>query len=374
MIQLFDNVAISGTRRTTDGYLVADVRVARTGIQDYLGSEVDPDGKLGLRDKQIVRVYRPESEVFSEDSMQTYAYRPVTDNHPSESVTADNWKRLSVGQTGGDVARDGDWLRVPMAIMDSAMIAQVAGGKRQLSMGYTCVLDATPGVTEDGQSYDAIQRNLRMNHLAVVAAARAGASARIGDGGAVTGTEDKERKMPNITVDGLTIETTDQGAQVIVKLQKQLSDAASDLEKEKKARKEEKDASDREIAQKDAEIVDLGKKILSGDAMDAAVAARADLLAVVSKLAPSLNVKGLSDADIRRSVVVSKFGDSMKEKSDAYIDARFDMMAEGALVTSTSQDHLRHALSNPTVYKDAAAEYNDALDKQVQNLNAHRQK
>ncbi len=35
-----DLAPIAGTRRTADGYLVADVRTARTGIQLYAGHEI----------------------------------------------------------------------------------------------------------------------------------------------------------------------------------------------------------------------------------------------------------------------------------------------------------------------------------------------
>ena len=35
-----DSVPVTGVRRTEDGYLVAEARVARTGIQDYLGTEI----------------------------------------------------------------------------------------------------------------------------------------------------------------------------------------------------------------------------------------------------------------------------------------------------------------------------------------------
>lgn len=372
----FDTVAISGTRKTADGYLVADVRVARTGVQDYLGSEVDPDGSLGLRDMAIVRVYRPETEVFSKDALHSYAHRPVTNDHPTTSVTADNWKSLSVGQTGGDVARDGEWVKVPMVLMDSATIAQVEGGKRQLSMGYTCVLDATPGTAPDGTQYDAVQRGLRMNHLAVVTAARAGAGARIGDEQTPLRDRTEEDQMTmntqKVVVDGITIETTDQGAQVIAKLQRQLGDAASNLETEKKQRKEEKDESDKTIAKKDAEIDDLKAKIMTGDALDSAVAARADLLARASAIAPSVQTKGLSDAAIRKAVVVAKFGDSMKDKPDAYIDARFDILAESAATTNDAQSTLRAGLASTVSVGDDAKIYSDAVAKHNAGLNAHR--
>jgi hypothetical protein len=107
-MQFTDAVTIKGTRLRDDGYLVVDARVARTGIQRYLGSEV------GRPDLAVVDVYRPEAEVFSADAMASFAHRPVTDDHPKGAVTADNWKQLSVGQTDGEIKRDGDFLRIPL--------------------------------------------------------------------------------------------------------------------------------------------------------------------------------------------------------------------------------------------------------------------
>jgi hypothetical protein len=39
-VQLHDNFLIDGVRRTSDGYLTAMARVARTGIQEYRGYEL----------------------------------------------------------------------------------------------------------------------------------------------------------------------------------------------------------------------------------------------------------------------------------------------------------------------------------------------
>lgn len=47
---------------------------------------------------------------------------------------------------------------------------------RELSCGYTLDLDETSGVTPDGEHYDAVQRNIRYNHLAIVHRGRAGVS------------------------------------------------------------------------------------------------------------------------------------------------------------------------------------------------------
>ena len=61
-------------------------------------------------------------------------------------------------------------------------------------MGYTMDLDTTAGVTPSGEQYDAVQRKLRMNHLALVPRARGGSNLRMGDKTNVEGhnmTEDK---------------------------------------------------------------------------------------------------------------------------------------------------------------------------------------
>lgn len=177
MIQLFDRVLVDAkeVRRTNDGYLVATPRVARVGIQLYSGAE------MGRPQMDRVLVYRPEEEVFNKDALHSFGHRPVTNDHPNELVTADNWKKYSVGSLGGDIARDGDFVRVPFALMDSSAIKDFESGKREISFGYTCDIAWEPGITADGQAYDAIQRNIRGNHCALVDRARGGELLRLGD-------------------------------------------------------------------------------------------------------------------------------------------------------------------------------------------------
>jgi hypothetical protein len=180
-IRLFDNYTIDAqaVRETADGYLVATPRVARTGIQLYYGREL---GLTGKDAEKVVKVYRSEEEVFSTDSMATYPHKPVCDDHPPVTVNADNWSKYSRGQIGDDVARDGDCIRVPMAMMDAGLINKYRGGKAEISMGYTCDLDWQTGKTPDGETFDAQQRNIRINHMAVVDTARGGPKLTIGDG------------------------------------------------------------------------------------------------------------------------------------------------------------------------------------------------
>jgi hypothetical protein len=96
-------------------------------------------------------------------------------------VNAQNWRQCAIGQSGGDVARDGDCIRVPLVLMDAAAIAEVRAGKAQLSVGYTADLKWGEGKTASGEVYDAVFTNIRANHVAVVGQARAGPNFRIGD-------------------------------------------------------------------------------------------------------------------------------------------------------------------------------------------------
>jgi len=336
MTMLYDTVDASGARMTKDGYLVAEASVARTGIQFYSASELGIDGDPN----KVVRVYRPPEEVFSTDAMASYAHRPVTVDHPSVMIDAANWKAYAKGQTGDEVLRDGEFVRVPLMLMDKAAIDDWSNGKRELSMGYTMDLQITDGTTPDGQPFDAVQTNLRMNHLALVTRARGGSKLRLGD----TQPEDSNMsdvKLTTITVDGLSVETTDAGAQAISKLTRELADARKAKDDLTTAHNEQLSAKDKELATKDAEIDDLKGKQLSDTDIDQRVNDRADLIATAKQIADK-DYTGKSDSDIRKMAVVAKLGaDSIEGKSNDYIQARFDILSEDA-----SQDPVRKVLKS----------------------------
>lgn len=182
MVQLTDALTLDRSARIcADGCLVAEVFAARTGMQDYLGAEVDPDGNRFKAD-QIVKVYRPESEVFKADSLATFAAAPVTVNHPSSAVDATNWRSLGVGEINGDVVRDGQRVRVPIIVRDAAAVKAATSTHKQLSMGYaTELVFPTDGKHPDGTVCDAYQTNLKINHIALVPAARGGPELRVVD-------------------------------------------------------------------------------------------------------------------------------------------------------------------------------------------------
>ena len=368
-MKFLDTASVAGTRRTNDGYLVAEVRTARTGIQEYAGWEV------GRPDQDVVRVYRPEAEVFAKDSLGSYAHRPVTNDHPDEAVTADNWRNYAVGQIGDEIARDGEFVRVPLIVMDAAAIKAVEDGKRELSAGYTCDLAFEDGVTPDGEPYDAIQKDIKINHVAIVKNGRAGSQARIGDGASTWGVspvtpsiaDTKGSPMADtlrkVMVDGLQVETTDAGAQAIEKLTKDKADLAAKLEDAKSEHNDAIKAKDAEIAKKDAEIDDLKSKVLDTAALDERVQARGDLIAKAKSIVADVKTDGLSDAEIRKAVVVAKLGDAMKDKAEAYIDARFDILVEDAAGSEQVRDAIAHLKPVTTDSSKAQQSYVDRMTK-----------
>ena len=314
-------------RKTNDGYLVADARIARTGIQIYGG------GELGQPHMKEVRVYRPPNEVFSKAAMKSLAGKPLTLSHPPEMVDAANWEKYSIGHIGEDVARDGDHIRVPLIIMDAKAIeAYEKHGVKELSVGYSTDLKWGKGKTPSGEIYDAKQTAIRGNHLAVVPAARGGSRLRIGD--------DKQKgvDMFKILVDGQTIEFHDElaGKHVqshISSLQKHLADAfekikkgeAEEVEEEEKKKRMETDsaAMKGEIAALKKQLEDANVK-LSGGALDAIVKERTDLLLKADAVMDGkADFSGKEPVEIRRIVVAAKLGDAAKTLTDDEVVGAF---------------------------------------------------
>jgi hypothetical protein len=374
-MQFVDAVAVAGTRRTEDGYLIAEARAVRTGIQLYAGDEV------GKPEMKVVKVYRPPESVFADASLQSFTHAPVTNDHPAESVTADNWKNLAIGEVSTAAKKDGEWVVLPLILKDAAAIKQVEDGKRELSAGYVCELDWTNGTAPDGQTYDAVQKNIKINHLALVDRARAGSKARIGDGAAwgaspfedqsglapITKEKDKMSDLLKTVVLG------DKAVQVavadIAAFEAFKADSAKVLANAKTEFDKTIAAKDAELAKKDAEIDALKGKVLSDADLDKRVQRRADLVAAAHVIAKDVKTDGLSDSDIRKAVVAAKLGDAaVKDKADAYIDARFDILVEDAKKAAGTDPFARVVADGVTTTNDNQTVRDKAYTGMVSDL------
>ncbi|MFS0771048.1 DUF2213 domain-containing protein [Sphingomonas sp. 1P08PE] len=175
-----DVLTLDAPRRTADGYLAVRAKAARTGVYQYAGHEVDPDNKYGLRDQASVNVLRDDADVFDKRSVHSFIGKPITNDHPTEAVTASNWKDHAGGVVMGAI-RDGDHLAFDLMLTDADAIAKVDAGKRELSNGYSCDLVHGDFVASDGVRCAFKQTNIRGNHVAIVDKGRAGPACAIRD-------------------------------------------------------------------------------------------------------------------------------------------------------------------------------------------------
>ena len=351
--------------RPSDGAAIAEVPVARTGIQEYAGWEV------GRNDLSRVSVYRPPETVFDDDYIASMAHRPITDDHPPEAVTTDNWKKYAHGHTGETVRKDeaNGLVYVPMMISDQGLIDKLKSGKREVSCGYSCELVWEDGVTPDGAPYQAKQTGAMINHIAVVKSGRAGSMCRFGDSWA----EFNDEKEPlvgvkTITHDGVPIEVTDAAEAVINKLRAELVAAGeklADAESETIAERGKVEARDGEIA------------VLKQSLADAAVTPAKLAEMVTARSALIAQAKAIHDADyandadaaIMRKAVEAKMGEAGKALNDGAIAGAFAALSNSTPVTDAFRQTVADGVKPPERF-DANAErdkrkaaLNDAWNK-----------
>lgn len=156
-VHRFDLSTVRSWERTASGGLRLSASITKTGVLTYR----DTNGNEW-------REWRPPEEVFRSDSLATLRGAPVTDLHPSGLVTPQTWRDVSVGHVGDDVGRDGVYVVASLLVQDASEIARIeAGQRRDISAGYVCEVDNTPGTTPEGEAYDRVQRDIRYNHAAL---------------------------------------------------------------------------------------------------------------------------------------------------------------------------------------------------------------
>lgn len=374
-----DNLTLDTKRRTRDGYLAVRAKAARAGIYDYLGSEVDPEGTRFAAD-QIVKVYRSPEEVFAKDSVASFLMKPVTNDHPAQPVTADNWKHYAKGIVG-KAMRDGDFLAFDLVLMDRAIISEVESGKVELSNGYASEIHFRDGVTPAGEAYQAIQTTIRGNHVAVVDKGRAGGFCRITDSadcaciptdeaaqiirdGETYSVEDSSVKnsrdkissvgealmaTKQINFDGMPIEATDQAEAAIRKLEGRLADASTKLATAETAvatLTTDKSTLEAKVVTLEAQVADA--KLTPAQLRDAARAYQ-----VTADQAKALGVTvtdEMDEAAMQRAAVNARLGDAAKDWSDVQIAASFATLAKDAKPAS-GIDPVRKIISDGALHR-----------------------
>lgn len=152
-----------------NGYIpVRNRLLSKAGVFPYLGSSIGAS-----EPNRIYMVYRPESELSNEETINSFKLLPLIDDHEMLGTDATPAEKKGVqGTTGEEIYYD-KGLYGNLKVFSESLKNLIEGGKKELSLGYKCKYIFESGVFE-GQKYDAIQTNLRGNHIALVDEGRMG--------------------------------------------------------------------------------------------------------------------------------------------------------------------------------------------------------
>ena len=321
---------------TPQGFLRADGYATRAGVFEYL-----------FLDGTVFREFRPPEEVFDAASLSSLSNAVITEDHPPEMVNSANAKLYQVGMTGERVEADGIFVKTALTITDEKAIKAIQDkSKQELSCGYTCEIEMTPGEYE-GIRYDAIQRNIRYNHLALVPMGRAGPEARVhmdsASGRMVRELRNDNREgdpmpMAKIKIDSIEHEVSEAVASVV----KQKLDAAETLKSELEQVKGKFDALSVELESKKAELEEAKKQQHQKADCLAVAKARLDLEGKAKQLlGEDVKFDGLTDLEIKQKMVL-KLKPNMKldGMSESYLDGFISAIAEVKTQNSPLADAL----------------------------------
>ncbi len=337
MLTRYDTAPINRvTQDAQTGFVhITNVPIARVGVFPYIKADnsVEMEAKL-------------PTELLSEGTVSSANSKPITDNHPDELVTQVNARNYMKGFTATNAHVENDTLKVDMTITDKSLIDEINKGKQELSIGFETEVVPKKGEYK-GVAYDSVQRNIQINHVAVVEQGRAGHSVRLLGDSAEMIEQDVQKKgkrmdTTKVRLDGadVTVATVDADkiikldadnadkAKKIAELEAQIEEKKKELDELKGEAEEEKKNADEAQAKADAAEKELDslKKEYSGDAMQKAVNDRLNLVGKVKPyLGDSYDFNGKTDKQLKLDTITALDSSiDLKDKSDDYINAYFD--------------------------------------------------
>jgi len=350
-IKLMDTIPLANVEVTSQGFLRVPVYAGRTGVQEYF----DADGKT-------IREFRPEKEVFARKTMDSLKGIPVVNNHPKEMLTPENTKKYIVGYAGDSPERNGRLQATHITVFDSNTIADINNGKIEMSLGYEADIDEIGGEFE-GEQYDVVQRNIVNNHLALVAKGRAGEEVKLRFDSYDHIIFDKEDKPKEKDLKMAKIKIGDKEFEVSEEMKKDMEaafKAKKDAEEEEAAEKEKADMEEEEAKKKADKEEEEEKKDKEEDPSEKMDALQAKIDALEDRMASQKldskditqlvrerkalednahkildkeaveKLDSMEDIEIKKAVIIASSKKEVKldGKSDVYINARYDALAD----------------------------------------------
>lgn len=299
---------------TPEGYLTVNVPITRPGVFPYQRQ----DGTVQMEAKL-------PDEIFSDHTIYSARSKPVTDEHPNEPVTIDNHQQYSKGMSHTDSRVEDLKLYVSLTITDKDLIQKVYDGKREISIGFMSDVVAESG-TYNGQTYEYVQRNIEINHIAIVDQGRAGPEVAIRSDSDAWQIDEKggNTEMVKIKIEGTEYEVDPAVKAYIDDLKTNMKGDSADTLQGRL------DALEIKLQSKDQEIATLKENALSADELDKQVEARVTLINTAQPLlGDSFDFTGKSEREIKEAVISTAKAEFKGDgKSDDYINAFFDATVE----------------------------------------------
>lgn len=359
-VQRYDKVMILDYQETPEGYLTVDAPITRPGVFPYQRN----DGSVQMEAKL-------PDDVFSDLTIRSARSKAVTDGHPNEPVTLANHSLYSKGLSHTDSRVENGMLMVSFTVTDAALIEKImSGDQREISIGFLSDVIVESG-NYKGDNYEYVQRNIDINHIAIVEQGRAGPDVSIRNDSSAWQIENKKggSNMPVYKMDGKEYEVEAAVKGRLDTLEAKL-ETAQNKAKDYDALQGRFDSldSDYEKAKKDLE--EAKKNNLSEDELDKKVQERVELVSgAATFLGDEFDFTGKKEREIKEAVI-QKVKPEFKGdgKSDEYINAFYDATVERSKqdgFSSTGANQL-----NTSDYKgDAGLE-----DKRKQRLNMQNSK
>lgn len=178
-------------------WLIPDNPMTKIGVFPYLGRQISAE----LEPDRIYQVLRPEEELTKQETLESLKLIPLINDHTMIGTQAGMKPAEEVGvegTTGTNVKVSGRLLTNDLKCYTENIKELISSGKKDLSMGYRCRYELSEGEFE-GQHYDAIQRDIIFNHIALVDEGRMGSDVRVMDSFTFDSikelTQNKENKM-----------------------------------------------------------------------------------------------------------------------------------------------------------------------------------
>ncbi len=376
-----DRGKIQKARKLDSGSLVAPASLTRTGIFSYRNA----DGSERLE-------YRPASEVFSPQSLETLSGAPVTVGHPSDLVRSDNWRSIApVGHVGDSIERSNpsaafqqeqpEFVSAKLRIDDATAVARIeAGDLVEVSCGYQCEYDPMPGVL-NGQPYDGVQKNIRYNHVALGGKdwGRAGPGAKIHMDSAegvridapILQTMSTNIKPTPVALSAEEIKKNVMSAPVALSAEEIKKNVMSELELAAAVKRA--DAAEGELAAIKSKLASVEANLAASEAsLSARCDARVQILETARGiLGKDFDASGKSDAQVKAEVV-AKLDSGLRTdgKSEDYVTALFDALTSRAAAAQTAIDATRIVADAAAANGGAEADPIEAARKRAKERNA----